>query len=533
MNIDKTLKRIAETVEDPAFDVEAGRKRLRQAVRRLHDDSLEGQRIDYIADRLERYEKAYRLGHAALQRQDYGTAERYLRRAAEHGNDEAAYWLALLLERRSNHQRLKGHVKKAGSLAAEAREWRLRAQESGIAEALDSAPAGDTWQDAKAARPKKPREQRGQRADRIRENVTASPAQEMSSPSDLKTSSRREYELAYAIGIELQPYRFTAVLTDGSGEIIGDKEGSLADMESGPVIRAMAAVARELMMSTLGQELHSDQVALGVELGGPVDTETGTVHYLCKYPPRSSDAAPFKWQNISLGSQLQQETGFRTVILNDAAAFAEWEQWHGVGRMTGDFVLMLIREGVGGAVVSNGQHFKGPVEIGQFVTYPDSPRHSLWQGDTELFGVLESAAGGTAIAAGAGKVTRRAVPDLQTAIGVANEDGPGRKAAVAFKSAGVAAAAGLSYLVQFAGPSHVVLYAPEGMIKTGTQVADVFLDQVRNFRTAVAFEKYRECELVLRDIGTHHGAHGVALAALRRCFQAEPAESLVDAGAVR
>ena len=126
MDIDKTLKRIAETLEDPAFDVEAGRKRLREAVRRLHDDPLEGQRIDYIADRLERYEKDYRLGHAALQRQDYGTAEPHLRRAAEHGNDEAAYWLALLLERRSNHQRLKGQVKKARSLAAEAREWRLR-----------------------------------------------------------------------------------------------------------------------------------------------------------------------------------------------------------------------------------------------------------------------------------------------------------------------------------------------------------------------------------------------------------------------
>ena len=530
MNIDKTLKRIAETLEDPALDVEAGRKRLREAIRRLHDDPLEGQRIDYIADRLERYEKDYRLGHAALQRQDYSTAEPYLRRAAEHGNDEAAYWLALLLERRSNHQRLKGQVKKAGSLAAEAREWRLRAQESGIAEALDSAQTGDTRQAAKAARPKKPRKQRAQRADRIRENVTASPAQEMSSPPDRETSSWRED--GYAIGIELQPNRFAAVLTNGSGEIIGDEERSLADMEPGPVIRAVAAVARKLLTSILGQELPADQVALGVQLGGPVDTETGTVHYLCKYPPRSSGAAPFRWQNVSLGSRLQQETGFRTVILNDAVAFAEWEQWRGVGRKTGDFVVMLIREGVGGAVVSNGQHFKGPVEIGQFVTYPASLPDSL-QSDTELFGVLESAAGGTAIAAGAGKATRRAVPDLQTAIDVANEDGPGRKAAVAFKSAGVAAAAGLSYLVQFAGPSHVVLYAPEGMVKTGTQVADVFLDQVRKFRTAVAFEKHRECELVLRSIGIHHGAHGVALAALRRCFQAEPAESPVGAGAAR
>jgi len=50
---------------------------------------------------------------------------------------------------------------------------------------------------------------------------------------------------------------------------------------------------------------------------------------------------------------------------------------------------------------------------------------------------------------------------LRTLPAIANEDGPGRKAAAAFKSAGVAASAGLGYLVQFAGPSHVVLYAAE------------------------------------------------------------------------
>jgi predicted NBD/HSP70 family sugar kinase len=523
MNIDKTLTSIAENLEEPAFDVEAGRKRLREAVRRLHDDPLESQRIDYLAGRLERCEKDLRRGHAALRRQDYGTAERYLRRAVEHGNDEAAYWLALLLETRSTRQRLKGRAKKAGSLAAEAREWRLRAQESGIAEALDGAQARDMRQAARAARPKKPRKQRGQRAEHPRQDVTAFPAQE--------APSRRED--CYAVGIEVQPYRFAAALINGSGEVIGEKAGSLADMEPERVIRALAAVTRGIVLSTLGPGFPGDRVALGVQLGGPVDTGTGTVHYLCKYPPRSSSTAPFRWKNVPLGSQLQHETGFRTVILNDAVAFAERELWHGVGQETGDFVVMLIREGVGGAVVSDGQPFKGPVEIGQFITYPDSLPDSLWQSDTELFGALESAAGGTAIAAGAGKATGRDINDLQTAIDVANEDGPGHKAAVAFKSAGVAASAGLSYLVQFAGPSHVVLYAPEGMVKTGTLAADRFLDEVRKFRAAVAFEAYRECKLVLRAIGVYDGAHGVALAALRRCFQVEPVASPIGAGTVR
>jgi TPR repeat protein len=64
-------------------------------------------------------------------------AEHYLRRSAQHGNDEAAYWLGLLLEMRSTRQRLKGSPDKARKPAAEAREWRRRAQESGLADALD------------------------------------------------------------------------------------------------------------------------------------------------------------------------------------------------------------------------------------------------------------------------------------------------------------------------------------------------------------------------------------------------------------
>ena len=335
-------------------------------------------------------------------------------------------------------------------------------------------------------------------------------------------------EDCYALGIELQPYRFNAVLIDGSGEVISQGVHILEDMKPGAVVHAVAAAAQEIM-ATGGQGFPAEQVALGAQLGGPVDTMAGTVHYLCKYPPRLHSKAPFKWENFPLGPRLSEETGFRTVILNNAVAFAELEQWRGVGRQTGDFVVMLIREGVGGAVVSDGRHFKGPVEIGQFITYHDSP--SL--GDAELLGALESAAGGTAIAVGASEVTGRTINDLHTAIEVANEDGPGRKATVAFKAAGVAASAGLSYLVQFAGPSHVVLYAPEGMIRPDTRAAEAFLEQVRQFRAAVAFEAYRDCELVLRPIGTYDGAYGIALAALRRCFQAEPTASLASTGSVR
>ena len=56
-------------------------------------------------------------------------------------------------------------------------------------------------------------------------------------------------------------------------------------MEPEAVVRALAAAAREIVTSTLGQEFPADQVALGVQLGGPVDTKAGTVHFFSKHPP--------------------------------------------------------------------------------------------------------------------------------------------------------------------------------------------------------------------------------------------------------
>jgi predicted NBD/HSP70 family sugar kinase len=54
---------------------------------------------------------------------------------------------------------------------------------------------------------------------------------------------------------------------------------------------------------------------------------------------------------------LTEATGLSTIIENDANALSMYELTHGVGREIDDFVLMLLREGVGGSVVKGGQIF--------------------------------------------------------------------------------------------------------------------------------------------------------------------------------
>jgi hypothetical protein len=94
-------------------------------------------------------------------------------------------------------------------------------------------------------------------------------------------------------------------------------------------------------------------------------------------------------------------------------------------------------------------------------------------------------------------------------------------------------ARGLSYLVQFAGPSHAVLYAPALMLDHDRRAGKNFLGQVTKFREAVAFKAYRNCELVTRPIGPTNGAEGAALAGLSRCFQLDPAAVQSGAEALR
>ena len=533
MNIDKALRAAGETLKESPFDAQEAKERLRENIQRLRDDPSEARRAEDLASALDRDEMDYQRGNEALARHDFDTAEYYLRLTAERGNDEAAYWLAQLLEMRSVRQRLAGRSKKARKLAAEAHRWRLRAQESGIAEALDRAYAGDdpffSERHAGAApapsflsaMPEEPRKGREQPAWRANDDAPGHPAG--------KTAPGRDD--CFAVGIELQPYQFTAVLTDGDGEIIARKAGDLPDMEPEVVVRVLAAAAREIVTFTLRQGFPADQVALGVQLGGPVDTTAGIVHFFSKHPPGCPGGpSEFKWEDFPLGPRLQQETGFRTVLLNDAVAFAERERWFGVGRETSNFVVMLIREGVGGAVVTDGEHFKGPVEIGNF-RYSSA---SFEPSDADQYGVLEVDGGITGVTKNACEITGRPITGIEAAAVLADEDGPDRAAAsAAFLSAGVAVARGLSYLVQFAGPSHAVLYAPEIMLSSERRAGRVFLSQVKKFQEAVAFKAYRNCELSLRPANLTDGAQGAALAALRRCFQVQPATSPVSAGALR
>jgi predicted NBD/HSP70 family sugar kinase len=506
VNLDDMLARLCDNSGDDArFDVEAGKRELFSRLRRLEEDPAEAQRTDDIAELIERADDDCQMGYAALQRQDFRTAEHYLRRAAKSGNDEAAYWLGLLLQLRSDQLRLMGQREDADDLAAEAARWRFSAQESGVAEALDAA-SGTGFTPPVAPPP-------------------AGSGSSTQIPGESGAAERAatvpSAATRYSVGVELRPYRFTAVLIDETGTCLAQTRRDLPDMEPGAVVRTVAQTVKEMAAEELGSQLPSDRITLGLQLGGPVDTRNGVVHFLSKSQPHFS--REFKWEETPLGDLLRRETGFKVIILNDADAFAERERWVGAGSTTSDFAVMLIREGVGASVVKDGNVFPGPVELGNFIIHTDSLRLS----DAGHFGALESTAGTTGIMESVEERINQRPADIEAAAALAEEDS---RVEDAFTAAGIATACGISYLIGFAAPSRLVLYAPADMIDSSQRAGKAYLKQVTKFSDLVAFRAFQGCELITQPLGPWDGAEGAALAALRRCLGIEPATFSVDAG---
>jgi hypothetical protein len=88
----------------------------------------------------------------------------------------------------------------------------------------------------------------------------------------------------------------------------------------------------------------------------------------------------------------------------------------------------------------------------------------------------------------------------------------------------VSVAGAAAYMINFAKPTHLLLYGPAALLEEGRPAADAFLGQVRHFREFIAFEAFRNCELVLRALSPDDGALAAALVALDRGFSICPSD---------
>ncbi len=154
------------------------------------------------------------------------------------------------------------------------------------------------------------------------------------------------------IGVKLTGHNAYGVLTDLTGNLLGEAETHFDNSHPKTVVNAILQVTQELSPDNL--------LGLGVALGGQV-SDQGVV-----------ERAPFlDWRNVDLKTLLQdrinteatnteatntetikaETTNIQVTVENDVVALAEGLRLFGVAREEPDFALITIGAGVGQALV--------------------------------------------------------------------------------------------------------------------------------------------------------------------------------------
>jgi glucokinase len=144
------------------------------------------------------------------------------------------------------------------------------------------------------------------------------------------------------LGIEVSPSVLTAVCLAADGTIAKTWRKELG--ESKGTIERVAEFVVELKTETGGIE------ALGVAVPGLIHRETRRIAFSQSIPEHS---------DVDLSSGIQEATGVRTVIENDANAAAYGEFKLGAGRESRDMFYATLGSGVGGAFIFDGSIWHG------------------------------------------------------------------------------------------------------------------------------------------------------------------------------
>lgn len=159
-----------------------------------------------------------------------------------------------------------------------------------------------------------------------------------------------------------------------------------------PVIERIADLVHEVASAA---NVARD-APVGVAAPGPLNPETGVVHYT----PNLEG-----WRDVPLGPKLARVTGRSVYLGNDGNCAVLGEAWCGAAKGATDVVYLALGTGVGAGIISGGRLITGKeglgAELGHVVVALDGPRCTCGN-----IGCLESFVAGWAIAREAALVAR-------------------------------------------------------------------------------------------------------------------------------
>ncbi|MHB8157167.1 MAG: ROK family protein [Desulfocucumaceae bacterium] len=313
------------------------------------------------------------------------------------------------------------------------------------------------------------------------------------------------------VGVDLGGTKIYTALADSRGRILAEVKAPTCAAE-GP--EAVIKRIVETVGRVRGFAPTAVPIALGIGSPGPLDRAAGVVY--------SSPNLP-GWTDMPLRDSLEEATGIRVLLDNDANLGALGEYYYGAGQGARNMVYVTVSTGIGGGLILDGHIYRGAGggagEIGHTVLVPGGPLCACGRS-----GCLEALSSGTAIAdrarelvaAGRGKAILREAggsPGDITSISVARAawaNDPEAKEIIA--AAGLYLGMGMASLINILNPERLVLGG--GALEAGRLFWDSMISELSARALGPAL---RDVQVIKSGLGGKAGLMGAVALALEVC----------------
>ncbi|HWI66042.1 MAG TPA: ROK family protein [Symbiobacteriaceae bacterium] len=167
--------------------------------------------------------------------------------------------------------------------------------------------------------------------------------------------------MAY-LGIDIGGTGIKAAIVDEQGRILHHAETPTRAAEGASAILDRVEQVAGSLVSRSGIAVS----ACGVGSAGRIDHRRGYVVFASGNLPG--------WTGLSLGSELSKRLGLPVAVDNDVNVAAIAEGWVGSARGTGNYLMLTLGTGVGGAIVIGGKLWRGARsgagEVGHMALFP-------------------------------------------------------------------------------------------------------------------------------------------------------------------
>ena len=303
----------------------------------------------------------------------------------------------------------------------------------------------------------------------------------------------------YCFGVDIGGTTVKIGLFQEDGTVLDKWEIVTRKEDHGAAILPDVAKAIEEKLAERGIEKEK-VVGIGVGVPAPV-TDGGIV----------KQTANLNWEYKNVKAELEELTGIKTKVENDANVAALGEMWKGGGKGNKNMVMVTLGTGVGGGIIVNGKILTGTNgaggEIGHIVINPEEKKR-CGCGKT---GCLEQYASATGIV----RLARKKLLDFNGETVLQMESVTAKDVFDAVKAGDAAAIEVAEEFGRYLGYSLSIvstLVDPSIYVIGGgvSKAGEILFDYIKGPYMEKAFFANEEVEFALAELGNDAGIYGAA-----------------------